>query len=210
MNDYVYSFFRSSVLLLMLLNPFLVILYLLEVVKKLSLSQFLKVLFQAGLISIVVFVTFAVLGDYAFNVLFQAEFASFQIFGGIIFLVIGLQFVFKGTGAIDILRGEVNQVAGALAMPILIGPGTISASVIIGKRLEPLYAALAIIFAVSTSLIVMGLLKVIHDRLKAKNEQLIERYTEVAGRILAIYVGTIAVEMIMQGMHFWILKIKGV
>lgn len=194
-------------LLLMLLNPFLVILYLLDVVERLDIRQFSMVLFQAGAISSAVFISFAMLGDYIFNAIFNAEFASFQIFGGIIFLFIGIQFVFKGTAAIDMLRGEIGSIAGIIAMPILIGPGTISASVLIGKRLEPFYASLAILFSVGFSIVVMIFLKFIHDRVKPKKGRLIQRYMEMAGRILAFYVGTISVEMIMQGLKIWVGKI---
>ena len=63
-------------------------------------------LLRAGAISIVVFYFFAILGDTVFSEIVQVEFASFQIVGGIIFLLIGLQFVFRGPQAIKILRGE--------------------------------------------------------------------------------------------------------
>jgi len=201
------EFIHALLLLFMLLNPFLVILYLFDAIKKLSTSQFNRVMLKAGIISLAVFLFFSMLGDYIFNVIFQAEFASFQIFGGIVFLVIGLQFVFKGSATIDALRGEINQMAGAIAMPILIGPGTISASVLIGKRLKPLPAVLAIVIAVGMSILIMIILKQVHDRVKTKREDLIERYTEVAGRILSIYVGTISIEMIMRGLHVWMSKV---
>lgn len=208
MTDFNILFFRSFLLLFMLLNPFLLILYLTEIVKTQKGKEFSQLLVQAGMISTIVFIAFAILGDYIFNVILQAEFASFQIFGGIIFLIIGLQFVFKGTTALGMLRGSPEKVAGALAMPILIGPGTISASVIIGKRLEPFYAGLAILAAVTISMLAMIILKFVHDNIKSKKEHLIEKYTEIAGRILAIYVGTISIEMIMLGLRSWIDKLS--
>ena len=124
------DFLRSSVLLLVLLNPFLLIIYLIDVVEKLDRSEFTRVLVRAGLIATAVFWLFAILGDAVFSDVLQAEFASFQIFGGVVFLLIGLQFVFRGPTAVEILRGESRHLTGAIAMPILIGPGTISASVV--------------------------------------------------------------------------------
>ena len=50
----------------------------------------------------------------------QAEFASFQIFGGVVFLLIGLQFVFRGPAAIEILNGKSEHLAGAIAMSVLL------------------------------------------------------------------------------------------
>lgn len=200
------DFARSTILLLVLLNPFLVIVYLTDIVRKLDRSQFQRVLFRAGAIAGVVFGGFAILGDAIFGDLLQVEFASFQIFGGIIFLLVGLQFVFLGPTAIQILRGESMYLAGAIAMPVLIGPGTISASVVIGKRLDPLAACAAVLIAVVACLTVMALLKALHDYVRPQHESLIGRYVEIAGRITALYTGSVAVEMIMQGTRTWAAK----
>jgi len=201
-----YDFARSTTLLLVLLNPFLVIVYLTDVVQKLDRQQFRRVLFRAGLIASAVFCSFAIVGDVIFGEFMQVEFASFQIFGGIIFLLIGIQFVFQGPSAIEILRGESKYLAGAIAMPVLIGPGTISASVVIGNRLDPLPACAAVSIAVAACLATMALLKFLYDYMRPHHEALIQRYIEIAGRITALYVGTIAVDMTMQGVLSWAAK----
>ncbi len=199
MND----FLRSVALLLVLLNPFLVIIYLIDVVEKLDRAKFTQVLLRASLISVVVFWCFSILGDAIFSRVIHAEFASFQIFGGVVFLLIGVQFVFRGPTAIESLRGESEYLAGAIAMPILIGPGTISASVIIGERHSPLTACAAVLTAVVISTLIMVALKWLHDFVRPRREPLIQRYIEIAGRITALFVGTVSVEMIMQGIRAW-------
>ena len=197
------EFVRSGALLLVLLNPFLVIVYLIDVMQKLDRRQFRNVLIRAGLIATAAFCSFAILGDAIFSDIVQANFASFQIFGGIIFLLIGIQFVFRGPTTIEILRGESEHLAGAIAMPVLIGPGTISASIIIGKRHDYLIACVAVLLAVTISIIIMLLLKSVYDAVLPRQERLVQRYVEIAGRITALYVGTVSVEMIMQGLRSW-------
>ncbi len=194
---------ESAALLLALLNPFLLVVYLVGPMKQLDRGEFGKVLLRAGAIASVVFCGFAVLGDAIFVTIIQANFASFQIFGGLIFVLIGLQFVFRGPAAIEIMQGEAAHISGAIAMPILIGPGTISASVIIGKRLEPLLACGVVIAAVFLSLLIVLLLKQLHDYVLPRKEALIERYIEIFGRITALYIGTVAIEMIMRGLRTW-------
>jgi len=179
---------KSSILLLVLLNPFLLIIYLIDVVQKLSLAEFTRVLTRAGLIATAVFWVFAVLGDTVFSSVLQAEFASFQIFGGVVFLLIGLQFVFRGPTALEFLRGESRHLAGAIAMPILIGPGTISASVIIGKQHDAIPACATVLASVMISVVIMVGLKALHDVARPKLEPLIQRYIEIAGRITALFV----------------------
>ena len=197
---------ESAAFLLVLLNPFLLIIYLIDVVQKLEAGQFARVLARAGLIATGVFWAFALLGDAIFSTVIHAEFGSFQIFCGIVFLLIGLQFVFRGPQAIEILRGESEHLAGAIAMPLLIGPGTISASVIIGERHPPLPACAIVLGSVVTTLVIMALLKALHDAVRPRKERLIQRYIEIAGRITALFVGTISVQMIMQGIRSWVQK----
>jgi small neutral amino acid transporter SnatA (MarC family) len=201
------DFLKSCSLMLALLNPFLLVVYLVDLMAKLDRREFRRVLLRAGLIAGGVFCSFTILGDAVFSRIIQAEFASFQIFGGLIFVLIGLQFVFRGPAAIEILRGESAHVAGAVAMPVLIGPATISASVIVGQRHDALLGCAAVLTAVGISLLLVFLLKALHDYVRPRQEPLIERYIEIAGRITALYVGTVAVEMIMQGMGTWLEKL---
>jgi multiple antibiotic resistance protein len=199
-----FEIIQSTSLLLALLNPFLLVVYLAGPMQQLDRVQFRQVIARAGVIAGAVFCSFAILGDAIFANVIQANFASFQIFGGIIFVIIGLQFVFRGPAAIEMLQGEARYISGAIAMPVLIGPGTISASVIIGKRLEPVFACLAVLVAVFLSLIIVLLLKAVHDYVLPRKEALVERYIEIVGRVTALYVGTVAVEMIMRGVGTWI------
>ena len=197
------EFIQASMLLFILLNPFLMVVYLLDVFEKLPPETFRRVLLRAGAISFLVFSLFALLGDFLFRDVLQAQFASFQVFGGIIFLLIGLQFLFQGNSAIAALRGESQHIAGAIAMPIMIGPGTIGASILIGKRLSQFNAVLAVGAAVLTSVLVIILLKYLHDYVRERNEKLVDRYIEIVGRAMALVVGTFAVEMIMRGLQGW-------
>lgn len=151
----------------------------------------------------VVFCTFAVLGEAVFSNLVKAELASFQIFGGIVFLLIGVQFVFNGPAGIEILRGESKYVSGAIAMPVLIGPGTISASIVIGRSNDLLLACAAVIAAVFLCVLAILILKTVHDFIRPRREALVERYFDIAGRVTALFVGTIAIDMVMRGVLAW-------
>lgn len=187
----------------MLLNPFLMVVYMTDVFDKLPVATFRSVVIRAGIISIVVFSLSAILGDVMFRVLLQAEFASFQVFGGVVFLMIALRFVFEGNAAIKGLRGESRHIAGSIAMPLMIGPGTIGASIVVGKRLSHVHAVLSITVAVLASVGLMIILKYIHDYVRVRNEELIQQYFEIAGRVTALVVGTFAIDMIMRGLAVW-------
>lgn len=193
-------YLRSFLLFFALFNPFLMSIYLLELIRALSTATFARVLTRGSTISACVFILFAWGGEAFFRDYLQVRFASFQIFGGIVFLLIGLRYVFAGAGAInDLMRGTPETIAGSIAMPIMIGPGTVSASVVIGTRLPLPGAATVIIATLAVTVLLLVLIKYAHDRLKQGNAELIDRYIDLAGRMSALLIGTIAMDMIITG-----------
>jgi small neutral amino acid transporter SnatA (MarC family) len=187
-----------------LLNPFLMSALLLQLFRSLKPAVFRKVLIRACLISLAVFSVFAASGEAFFRDLLQARYASFLVFGGVIFLVIGLRYAMAGPDALVSLRGRPEHIAGAVAMPFMIGPGTISASILAGARL-PLGVAVASIAAAlaATSLCLLGL-KRLHDYLHRRNTALLSRYVDLTGRLSALVIGTFAVDMIFSGLERWL------
>lgn len=197
------QFLESMSLLIVLLNPFLMSIYLLDLIESLDDRVFMSTLARGALIATAVFCAFATGGDAIFSEFLQVRFASFLIFGGVLFLLIGLRFALQGTATLVQLRGAPEHIAGSIAMPFMVGPGTVSASVLCGARL-PLGWALVAITAAMVS-IVCGLivLKVLHTRLKKRNAALLDRYVDVVGRASALLIGTIAVDMILSGVELW-------
>ncbi len=193
--------FKASSILFILLNPFLMSVYLINLIRELPQRDFTKVVIRAHVISFVAFAIFAISGESIFENVFKVRFASFLIFGGIIFLMIGVKAVFSGQISLLETRGDPEHIAGAIAMPFMIAPGTLSASVLIGSSLPRNTAILAIALAVIGSLVSLILFKFIHDPLKKNNERLLNRYVEIIGRVVAVFTGTYAIEMIANGIR---------
>jgi multiple antibiotic resistance protein len=196
-------FTKSVTLLVVLLNPLLMSIYLMDLIESLEDKVFARTLMRGGIIASVVFCAFAVTGDAAFSDLLQVRFASFLIFGGILFLMIGLRFAQEGPGALARLRGSPEHLAGSIAMPFMVGPGTVSASVLTGARLPLHWAGAAILLAML--IVVGGLvgLKALHTRVKQRNARLMDRYVDLVGRASALLIGTIAVDMVLSGIEIW-------
>jgi len=195
-------FIKSLALFLVLFNPFLMSIYLLDLIQELDRATFLRVLVRATLISGTVFVLFARGGEAIFTDLLQVEFSSFLIFGGVVIFLIALQMMFTGSDAIRRMRGgNPAHLSGSIAMPFMIGPGTISASVLSGKLLTWPLAVTAIALSLLLTVGMLMLLKLGFDSIKVRNADLLERYIDITGRAGALLTGTIGVQMIMQGMR---------
>jgi multiple antibiotic resistance protein len=59
-------------------------------------------------------------------------------------------------------------------------------------------AVSAIAGAVLVSLVSILAFKLLHDWVRERNEALVQRYVEIAGRVTALFVGTYAVEMLLS------------
>ncbi len=198
------GFLKEMMFFLALLNPFLLSLYMLELFVRLERRLFIAVLSRGFVIAGLVFSLFAVTGDRIFTDMLQVKLASFQVFGGLVFLVVGLRMFFDGAGAISAIRGEPEHLAGSIAMPFLVGPATVSAAILIGSGL-PLGQALSTIWLTLVCAIAgLFVLKEVHDRVRARHARLIDRYVEVTGRISALVIGTYAVEMVGTGIRGWL------
>lgn len=200
MDPYVKSF----LLMFVLLNPFTMSVYLLSLVRTLSAGELLRQLSRAATISLGLFLLFAVFGDRIFEDFLQVRFASFLAFGGITFLIIGIRLILGAGPAIEATQPESGQTSASIAMPYIVGPGTISASVLAGARLGPAGASLTITAALVAAVTMIVIFKLVHDAVRSRNARLLDRYSAIAGRITALFTGTFAIEMLFTAAETWI------
>ncbi|UYF78379.1 MarC family protein [Acinetobacter ursingii] len=195
LTPYIHSF----ALFFSLLNPFLMSIYMIGMIRNSEAKVFSRALIQGCVIAFVVFMLFAWGGETIFSKYLNVRFEAFQIFGGLIFLVIGYRYVFQGADTIGEMRGAPEHLAGTIAMPFMIGPGTISAAVVTGIGLPIGGAALIIAFTLAITCSLLILMKFAHDHLRYKHAKYIDRYVDIVGRLSALLIGTIAIDMIITG-----------
>ncbi|HCQ9957708.1 MarC family protein [Acinetobacter baumannii] len=192
-------FISTFILFFSLLNPFLMSIYMIGLIRHTDTKVFNKALIQGGLIAYIVFLLFAWGGEAIFNRYLNVRFESFLIFGGLIFLVIGYRYVFQGADTIGEMRGAPEHLAGTVAMPFMIGPGTISAAVVTGMSMSLVEAAIVIALVLFLSCSVLIAMKFAHDHLRYSHAKYIDRYFDIVGRLASLLIGTIAVDMIVNG-----------
>ncbi|WP_446890201.1 MarC family protein [Acinetobacter lwoffii] len=200
-------YLTTFILFFSLLNPFLMSVYMIGLIRYTETKVFNRALIQGSLIAYVVFLLFAWGGEAIFSQYLNVRFESFVIFGGLIFLVIGYRFVFQGAETIGEMRGAPEHLAGTVAMPFMIGPGTISAAVVTGMSMSIGEAALIIALTLFLTCSVLIIMKLSHDHLKSSHSKYIDRYFDIVGRLAALLIGTIAIDMIVNGITKLIEKV---
>jgi multiple antibiotic resistance protein len=113
-----------------LINPFALFLYLDSVRRDLSFAKFTYVIFKASVISFAVSILFFIAGDYILREIFNINFNSFRIFGVIVIFTSAYLFVVKGGGALIHYKDDLDDLASDIALPFMVGAGTISLSIL--------------------------------------------------------------------------------
>lgn len=185
---------------LVMLNPFALFLYLKPVMHDLSDSDFRAVFLKASLISFSIFLVFLIFGDVVFQKVFRIQFESFRIFGGIVLFSLAYIFIVQGKKAFIQIKGDLHDLASEIALPFMVGAGTISLTILMADQLVLWQGvvSLALIMLINFG-IIMGL-KRIRQGMRSKRVQTVfDKNMELLLRINGFFVGAIGVDMVVTG-----------
>ena len=100
-----------------------------------------------------------------------------------------------------IFRGNIDELPSEIALPFMIGAGTITQSILIGKR-HPAGTAFAIVLiVVALSFLVVIGFKFVRDRLAGTKERIFDKYVNILSRINGLIIGPVSTDMIVTGMQ---------
>lgn len=186
--------------MIVLINPFALFVYLIPVMKDLTLGDFYKVLFKASIISFFIFIIFSQFGEYIFYNVFSIQFDSFRIFGGLVIVIMALVFIIQGKRSFITLKGTLDDLASEIAMPFLVGAATISISILIGKKFSFIESVIIIAAALLVNYGTIMVLVIIKEKLPSyKMKVAFEKFLVYLLRINGFLVGAIGVDMTIVG-----------
>jgi len=186
---------------LAILNPFALCLYLAAVMDDLESRTFFKVLLQASVISLVVFWVFALVGESLLVTVLNLRTESLRIFGGIIFFIIGYNYVMRGYKAAEVLRGTLEDLPSAIALPYMIGAGTITQAILVGKKHSAHVSMLILLVGIAVAFVLVAGFKVLRDHMKRRNKLVFNRYVNILSRINGLLIGAISTQMVVSGVR---------
>ena len=196
------TMFSSILAFLVLLNPFALFLYLEPVRVEMSIKNFAVALSKAGLISLSIFITFALSGLSLFEHVFQISFESFRIFGGIILATFAGLYILKGSQTMSFMRGSLEDLPTHIAMPYMVGAGTITLSILFGKEIGYLPAVLALTISVLVTVLFVIGFAVFRKCINKQSMQLVfDRFMSILLRINGFILGAIGIDMIQIGIR---------
>ncbi|MGK7396361.1 MAG: MarC family protein [Candidatus Cyclobacteriaceae bacterium M3_2C_046] len=187
---------------LVMLNPFALFLYLKPVMEDLPTPQFFRVFVRASIISFLIFLFFLLLGDFIFRKVFQIYFESFRIFGGIILFSFAYLFIVKGQRGFIQIKEDLDDLASEIALPFMVGAGTISLTILMSDQLMIYESILALLIIMLVNFVFVWGLKEIRQRLKSKKIKVaFDKNLDILTRINGFFVGAIGIDMVLRGIQ---------
>lgn len=185
---------------LVMLNPFALFLYLKPVMNDLSEADFRAVFLKASLISFSIFIVFLLFGDVVFQKVFRINFESFRIFGGVVLFSLAYIFIVQGKKAFIQIKGDLHDLASEIAMPFMVGAGTISLTILMAEELKLWEGVVALIIIMLVNFVVIMGLKYIRKSTRSRKVQVaFDKNMELLLRINGFFVGAIGIDMIVTG-----------
>jgi multiple antibiotic resistance protein len=185
---------------LIMLNPFALFLYLTPIRKNLSKEAFTKVILKASIISFFICFFFFFVGSYLFESVFKIHFDSFRIFGGIIIFSIAYLFIIRGEEAMIMMREDLDELASKIALPFMVGAGTISLSILLGQTNSDLMGTISLIIIFSINFFIIFSLKTFRDSIEKKKIKIL--FDKQMGNLLRLngfFIGAIGIDMVLDG-----------
>lgn len=187
---------------LAMLNPFALFLYLEPLRKDLSHQAFRQVFVKATLISYAISLVFLFTGDFIFERVFQIHFEAFRVFGGIIIFSFAYLFIVKGQKAFIQMKANLTDLASEIALPFMVGAGTISLAVLLYRDLGLVNGAIALTITFALVYLIVLVLKGVRDAIeKKKFKTAFDKHMEILLRLNGFFLGSIGVNMVVLGVE---------
>lgn len=162
------------------------------------------VAYRGAVISFCLMLAFALFGDDILRAL-GISISAFRIAGGILLFWIGCEMIFEKrqerkekTTETAITKDHIaNLAAFPLAMPLIAGPGTISATILLGSRIHGVWGTVALIFLIFVASVVVLLAMLAASFI---DRFLGETGRNILTRILGMMLTALAVQFVLDGM----------
>ena len=172
--------------------------YLLPIKRELGFKALISVLLRASLISGVIYSLFAIFGEAIFDAL-EVDFEAFRVFGGVVLVSFALSFILQGKESMIQTRGEFSRIAAEVALPFIVGAGTITLSILLGEALDPVLGVGVIAMVMATNFIIISLLAFIRKNLKYKLQVVFDKNAEIILRVNGFIVGAYGIDLVATG-----------
>ena len=194
--DFISELTRAVIALFIIVDPFGNIPIFVGLTQNVAADQRKRVYNTAVIVGTVLLLFFAFAGNLVLNI-FGLSLQAFEIAGGILLLIIAIRIIISGSH--ENVESPESLGAVPIAIPLLVGPGAITTTMVTLQTNETQGLAIAVTIAVLAVVIVMSLTWVILRFINGFNKLLGKTGSLVIARVMALLISGIAIQYILTG-----------
>jgi len=192
--DFITDLSRAAIALFIIVDPFGNIPIFVGLTGNISDTQRKKVYNTATLVGFALLLIFAFTGQEIFS-LFGLSIYSFEVAGGILLLIVAIRILITGSMHENVESPE-SLGAVPIAIPLLVGPGAITTTILDLQAYGIIIATLAVLIVLSLTWVILRYIDNIYKFLGRTGALVI-------ARVMALLIAAIAVQYILTGVtHF--------
>ncbi len=191
MDDFLVSLAQAIIALFVVVDPFGNIPIFIGLTEKIPKEKEHRTYNVAVLVGFVLLLIFAFTGQEIFY-LFGISISSFEIAGGILLLIIAIRILVNDNNTQEHLESPESIGAVPIAMPLLVGPGAITTTILNLQSFGTLVTVLAVIVVLSIAWIIFRYINRVYGFLGKTGAMVI-------ARVMALLIAAIAVQYIVNG-----------
>jgi multiple antibiotic resistance protein len=194
--DFAFNLAKAVIVLFIIVDPFGNIPIFIGLTEKVPENQKRKVFNTACLVGFILLLVFAFTGQLIFTI-FNISIYSFEIAGGILLMIVSIRLIISTREEHDENESPEQLGAVPIAMPLLVGPGAITTTILNIQLYNYAITALSV-------LIVMAVTWVILRSIGRVFKILGKTGSLVITRVMALLIAAIAVQYILEGITYFV------
>jgi multiple antibiotic resistance protein len=188
--DFLIGLAQAVIALFIVVDPFGNIPIFMSLTEKMPKEKERKTYNTAVLVGVVLLLIFAFTGQEIFT-LFGISLSSFEIAGGILLLIIAVRILVTGSMH-ETVESPESIGAVPIAMPLLVGPGAITTTILNLQTFGVVVAVLSVIVVLSLAWVILRFIDRVYKVLGKTGAMII-------ARVMALLIAAIAVQYIVNG-----------
>ena len=199
------SLFNAFVTVLVTIDPPGMAPLFLALTRGMTRAERVSVALRASIIGFIVLAVFALAGAKILS-LFGITLPAFRVAGGLLLFFIAFEMIFEKrndrkevSAGVAITRDHIHNIAAfPLAIPLIAGPGAISATVLLSGSFPTVYGQIAMLLILLAGIVLTWLVLVLAERLDASLGQ---TGRSILTRLLGVILAALAVQFVADGVR---------
>jgi multiple antibiotic resistance protein len=167
--------------------------------EKITKAQRLKVFNTAILVGIILLLVFAFAGQQILSI-FGVSLYSFEVAGGILLLIISIKILISGS-LVDMSESPESMGAVPIAMPLLVGPGAITTTMLNLQSYGIAVAAISVFVVLALTWFILRYVDIVYHFLGKTG-------AIVIARVMALLIAAIAIQYVFVGVSHYLQTIS--